>query len=95
MVASRESPDGSNNLEPSAETNTEENSFEGAVSENIDRRSKDYVSTSPLSSKKKRRLTLVIVCWIFQSNLLKMTTQTLSWSFLQMKMNSSDDMKCK
>ena len=54
LVASRESSDRSNNIEPSAGTDSDENnSFERTIQEKLDRRSKDYVPTRPLSSKKK------------------------------------------
>ena len=54
LVASRESSDRSNNIEPSADTDFDQNnSFEGTVQEELDRRSKDYVPTRPPSSKKK------------------------------------------
>ena len=54
LVASRESSDRSNNIEPSADTDSDQNnSFEGTVQEELDRRSKDYVPTLPPSSKKK------------------------------------------
>ena len=54
LVASRESSDRSNNIEPSADTDSDQNnSFEGTVQEELDRRSKDYVPTRPPSSKKK------------------------------------------
>ena len=53
LVASRESSDRSNNIEPSADTDFDQNnSFEGTVQEELDRRSKDYVPTRPPSSKK-------------------------------------------
>ena len=56
LVASRESSDRSNNIEPSADTDSDENnSFEGTAQEELDRRSKDYVPTRPPSSKKKKR----------------------------------------
>ena len=55
LVASRESSDRSNNIEPSADTDSDENnSFEGTAQEELDRRSKDYVPTRPPSSKKKK-----------------------------------------
>ena len=54
LVASRESSDRSNNIEPSADTDSDQNnSFEGTVQEELDRRSKDYVPTRPPSSKEK------------------------------------------
>ena len=54
LVASRESSDRSNNIEPSADTDSDQNnSFEGTVQEELDRRSKDYVPTQPPSCKKK------------------------------------------
>ena len=53
LVASRESSDRSNNIEPSADTDFDQNnSFEGTVQEELDQRSKDYVPTRPPSSKK-------------------------------------------
>ena len=53
LVASRESLDRSNNIEPSADADFDQNnSFEGTVQEELDRRSKDYVPTRPPSSKK-------------------------------------------
>ena len=55
LVASRESSDRSNNIEPSADTDSDENnSFEGTIQEKLDQRSKDYVPTRPPSSKKKK-----------------------------------------
>ena len=55
LVASRESSDQSYNIEPSADTDSDENnSFEGTAQEELDRRSKDDVPTRPLSSKKKK-----------------------------------------
>ena len=55
LVAIRESSDRSNNIEPSADTDPDENnSSEGTVQEKLDRRSKDYVPTRPRSSKKKK-----------------------------------------
>ena len=54
-MAIRESSDRSNNIEPSADTDSDENnSSEGTVQEKLDRRSKDYVPTRPRSSKKKK-----------------------------------------
>ena len=54
LVASRESSDRSNNIEPSADTDSDQNnSFEGTFQEELDRRSKDYVPTQPPSCKKK------------------------------------------
>ena len=55
LVASRESSDRSNNIEPSADTDSDENnSFERTIQEKLDQRSKDYVPTRPPSSKKKK-----------------------------------------
>ena len=55
LVASRELSDRSNNIEKSADTNSDENnSFEEPVQEELDQRSKDYVPTRPPSSKKKK-----------------------------------------
>ena len=55
-MANRKSSDRSKNIEPSADTDSDENnSFEGTVQEELDRRSKDYVPTRPPSSKKKKR----------------------------------------
>ena len=52
LVASRESSDRSNNIEPSADTDSDENnSFEGTVQE-LDRRSKDYAPILTTSKKK-------------------------------------------
>ena len=46
LVAGRESSDRSNNIEPSGDTDSDENnSFEGTVQEELDRRSEDYVPT--------------------------------------------------
>ena len=54
-LVSRESSDQSNNIEPSADTDFDENnSFEGTAQEELDRKSKDYVPTRPPSSKKKK-----------------------------------------
>ena len=54
-MARRESSDQSNNIETSADTDSDENnSFEGTVQDELDRRSKDYVPTRPPSSKKKK-----------------------------------------
>ena len=56
LVGSRESSDRSNNIESSADTDSDENnSFEGTMQGELDRRSKDYVPTRPPSSKKKKR----------------------------------------
>ena len=54
-MARRESSDWSNNIETSADTDSDENnSFEGTVQDELYRRSKDYVPTRPPSSKKKK-----------------------------------------
>ena len=54
-MARRESSDRSNNIEISADTDSDENScFEGTVQDELDQRSKDYVPTRPPSSKKKK-----------------------------------------
>ena len=54
-LVARESSDQSNNIVPSADTDSDENnSFEGTAQEELDRRSKDDVPTRPLSSKKKK-----------------------------------------
>ena len=46
LVAGRESSDRSNNIEPSGDTDSDENnSFEGTVQEELDRKSADYVPT--------------------------------------------------
>ena len=55
LMARRESSDRSNNIEISADTDSDENScFEGTVQDELDQRSKDYVPTRPPSSKKKK-----------------------------------------
>ena len=52
LLASRELSDRSNNIEPSADTDSDENnSFEGTVQE-LDRRSKDYAPILTTSKKK-------------------------------------------
>ena len=54
-MARRESSDRSNNIEISADTDSDENNcFEGTVQDELDQRSKDYVPTRPPSSKKKK-----------------------------------------
>ena len=54
-MARRESSDRSSNIEPSADTDSDENnSFEVTVQEELERRSKDYVPTRPPSNKKKK-----------------------------------------
>ena len=55
LVATRESSDRGNKIEPSADTDSDENnSFEGTVQEELARKSKDYAPTQPPSSKKKK-----------------------------------------
>ena len=74
LLASRELSDRSNNIEPSADTDSDENnSFEGTAQEELVRRSKDYVPTRPPSSKKKRETVLVIVYRVLQSHLWRKT----------------------
>ena len=61
-MASRKSSDRSNNIAPSADTDSDENkSFEGRVQEELDPRSKEYVPTRRPSSKKKKITVLMIV----------------------------------
>ena len=96
LVASRESSDRSNNIEPSADTDSDENnSFEGTVQE-LDRRSKDYAPILTTSKKKDRQIEKKTDCLqsIANSFVEKDSTDTLL-KFLSEEMSGLDGMKCK
>ena len=95
-LVARESSDQSNNIEPSADTDSDENnSFEGTVQE-LDRRSKDYAPILTTSKKKDRQIEKKTDCLqsIANSFVEKDSTDTLL-KFLSEEMSSLDGMKCK
>ena len=79
-MASRESLDRSNNIAPSADTDSDEKSFEGTVQEKLDQRSKEYVPTRRPSSKKKKITVLVTVYRVGSPRAKWVTFRLLSFS---------------